>query len=56
MICLIYWFILITPKLCQDYWSEDFDTNKNCEDEELMGKLILEKNPQKCSRKGKGIV
>jgi hypothetical protein len=54
--CLISLHILITPKLCQDYWSEDFDTSKNCKDEELIGKLILEYNPQRCASKWKGII
>ena len=46
---LIYMFILISPKLCQDYWSEDFDENKNCKDEELIGKLKKENNPPRCA-------
>ena len=53
--CLVSLFILITPKLCQDYWSEGFDESKNCEDEKLIGKLNLEKNPQRCATKGKGM-
>ena len=53
--CIIFSFILIISQLCQDYWSDDFDTSKNCEEEELIGKLIEEQNPPRCASKIKGI-
>ena len=54
---LLWLFILINYKLCViDYWSEDFDVNKNCEEEDLIGKLLQEKNPERCAKRLKGII
>ena len=37
----------------EDYWSDDFDEDKNCEQEELIAKLQKETSPSKCSSKVK---
>ena len=52
---LLYMFILIPSQLCQDYWDENFDENKNCEDEDLIRKLLQEQNPSRCAKEQKGI-
>ena len=38
-----------------DYWSEDFDKNKNCKEEKLIIKLLKEENPSRCASKQAGI-
>ena len=53
--CLLYLFILITFSLCQDYWSEDFDDSKNCEEKVLIGKLINNKSHPRCANKWRGL-
>lgn len=44
-------FILIkqTFQRTEDYFSENFDVNKNCEKEGLIKKLIEEKQHERCS-------
>ena len=39
-----------------DYWDADFDENKNCEKEELIGELSREENPGRCASKTSGDV
>ena len=39
----------------EDYWSDDFDEDKNCEQEELIKKLQKETSPSRCSSKMAGI-
>ena len=39
-----------------DYWDSDFDENKNCEKEELIGKLSREETPDRCASKTAGDV
>ena len=39
-----------------DYWDGDFDENKNCEKEELIGKLSREEQPGRCASKTEGNV
>ena len=41
--------------MLQDYWSDDFDVTKNCEQEELIKKLQKETSPPRCSSKTAGI-
>jgi len=38
----------------EDYWSDDFDEDKNCEQEELIKKLQKETSPSRCSSKMAG--
>jgi len=38
----------------EDYWSDDFDEDKNCEQEELIAKLQKETSPSKCSSRMAG--
>jgi hypothetical protein len=52
---LFYLFIFIPSQLCQDYWGENFDENKNCEEEDLIQKLLQEQNPSRCAKKNIGI-
>jgi hypothetical protein len=52
---LSYLFIVIPTQLCQDYWGENFDENKNCEEEELIQKLLQEQNPSRCAKEPIGI-
>ena len=52
---LLYLFMLMASQLCQDYWGENFDENKNCEEEDLILKLLQEQNPSRCAKKQKGI-
>ena len=40
--------------MLQDYWSDDFDATKNCEQEELIKKLQKETSPPRCSFKTVG--
>ena len=44
-------FILIkqTFQRTEDYFSENFDVNKNCEKESLIKKLLEEKQNERCS-------
>ena len=39
----------------EDYWSDDFDEDKNCDQEELIKKLQKETSPSRCSSKMAGI-
>ena len=46
--------LLLLPFITQakddpDYWSGDFDENKNCDREEEMTKLRKETDPGRCS-------
>ena len=55
---LIFFYILLMLDLCicyMDYWSEDFDKNKNCKEEKLIIKLLKEENPSRCASKQAGI-
>ena len=47
--------MLMASQLCQDYWGENFDENKNCEEEDLIQKLLQEQNPSRCAKKQIGI-
>ena len=38
----------------QDYWSDDFDEDKNCEHEELIKRLQNQTSPSRCSHKAAG--
>ena len=44
-------FILIkqTFQRTEDYFSENFDVNKNCEKEDLIKELLEEKQHERCS-------
>lgn len=56
MKCLI---LLLLPFIANaredpDYWSDDFDENKNCVREEEMMKLQRETEPGRCSSSSAG--
>ena len=56
---IVVFSILLVSNLCaraqvDDYWVGDFDTEKNCEKEELIKSLMEEKNPSRCATKSKG--
>ena len=39
-----------------DYWSDDFDENKNCDREKEMTELLRETGPERCASSTSGIV
>ena len=54
-------FVLLKLSLCSeaaednvDYWSDDFDLNKNCKEEELITELAKDKNITRCAIKSSG--
>ena len=58
-IIVLVLFILLVSNLCvraqeDDYWVGDFDTDKNCEKEELVKKLMEDQSPSRCAQKSKG--
>ena len=60
--CLLHLtFVLLKLSLCSeaaednvDYWSDDFDLNKNCKEEELITELAKDKNITRCALKSSG--
>ena len=41
-------------KTSLDYWTDDFDEDKNCEKEEIITKLRRESGGERCAVKTKG--
>lgn len=46
---LLFYLIKQTFQRTDDYFSEDFDVNKNCQKESVIKKLLKEKQHERCS-------
>ena len=44
---------MVVRTMADDYWSKDFDVNRNCQQEELIAEL-QKQSPSRCASKFKG--
>ena len=51
MISNFLWCLVVKSVICQfsDYFTEDFDENKNCKQQDLIKTLVKQTNPERCA-------